>query len=263
MQSDLLFRGVSSGALHALADAFRAGRLGLLASGLSINRVSPCPEPVVADLRRLLEEGMAPAHLALLLDAHADRLEGPMMGSQLAELVWTGPEGHSAFSRDTSVVVRELFERAKHSILLSTFVVHQGRTVFGSLAKRMDELPELHVQVFLHVGRGPRDTRYGSEILREFASEFRANWPGSRLPEVFYDPRALASDPRERATWHAKCVVVDDSVAFVTSANFTEWAQHRNVEAGVLVRDARVAVQLSGQFKGLVDAQLVRRVPGL
>lgn len=185
-----------------------------------------------------------------------------MLGSQLAELVWTGPEGHGAFSRDTSVVVRELFERAQHSILLSTFVVHQGRTVFEPLAKRMDEVPALHVQMFLHVGRGPRDTRYESEILREFASEFKANWPGSRLPEVFYDPRALATESRERATWHAKCVVVDDSVAFVTSANFTEWAQQRNVEAGVLVREARFAVQLRGQFEGLVDAQLVHRVPG-
>ena len=41
----------------------------------------------------------------------------------------------------------------------------------------------------------------------------------------------LSLDPRERATWHAKVVVIDASTSFVTSANFTEWAQERNVEA--------------------------------
>ena len=258
-----LFEGVSSTGLRMLADAFRTGRLGPEAGGLSIKRVTTCPESGVQDVLRLLREGISPSHLALLLESRAEAAEDGLVSDRHADLVWTGPEGQGAFSRDTSVVVRELFESAQHSILVSTFVVHQGRTVFESLAKRMDEVPALQAQIFLHVGRGLRDTRYESEILREFASEFRANWPGNRLPEVFYDPRALANDPRERATWHAKCVVVDDWVAFVTSANFTEWAQQKNVEAGVLVREARFAVQLSGQFKGLVDAQMVRRVPGL
>jgi phosphatidylserine/phosphatidylglycerophosphate/cardiolipin synthase-like enzyme len=74
---------------------------------------------------------------------------------------------------------------------------------------------------------------------------------------------SLAMDDTARATWHAKCVVIDDEVAFVTSANFTEWAQSRNVEAGVLLRNAHFARQLRQQFEGLVQSKAVLEVPGL
>lgn len=258
-----LFEGLSGHALRTLADAFRTGRLGSSVGALAINRVCACPEAAVADLQRLLGEGMAPGHLALLLAAHADGLERPTAGAQAVELVWTGPEGVGAFCRDTSVVVRDLFASAQRSVLVSTFVVNQAGTVFEALAQRMDELPDLQAQIFLHVSRGHRDTRYEAEILREFAAKFRKTWPGQRLPEVFYDPRGLAAKPEERATWHAKCVVVDDDAAFVTSANFTDWAQQRNVEAGVLVRDQQFVAQVRRQFEGLRDDRLVTRLPGL
>jgi phosphatidylserine/phosphatidylglycerophosphate/cardiolipin synthase-like enzyme len=259
----VLFEGVSGSTLRTLADAFRNGRLGATAGPLAINRICACPQDAVADLQRLLGEGMAPAHLALLLGASADALERPMAAAQAVELVWTGPEGAGAFSRDTSVVVRDLFASAQRSVLVSTFVVNQAGTLFEALARRMDDVPDLQAQIFLHVARGLRDTRYEAEILREFATKFRKVWPGKRLPEVFYDPRGLAEKPKDRATWHAKCVVVDDVAAFVTSANFTDWAQQRNVEAGVLVRDRQLVVQLRGQFDGLVRTQQVKRVPGL
>lgn len=258
-----LFEGMSGGALRTVADAFRSGRLGTTAGALAINRVCACPEAAVFDLQRLLGEGMLPAHLALLLGASADALERPMAKAQAVELVWTGPEGVGAFCRDTSVVVRDLFASAQRSVLVSTFVVNQAGTVFEALAQRMDEVPDLQAQIFLHVPRGHRDTRYDSEILREFAAKFSRAWPGKRLPAVFYDPRGLAAKPEERATWHAKCVIVDDDAAFVTSANFTDWAQQRNVEAGVLVRDRQLVAQLRGQFDGLVRSQQVKRVPGL
>lgn len=258
-----LFEGLSGHSLRTLADAFRSGRLGATAGPLAINRVCACSDSAVADLQRVLGEGMSPAHLALLLDAHAGGLERPMVAAQSVELVWTGPEGAGAFCRDTSVVVHDLFASAQRSVLVSTFVVGQGRRVFETLATRLDEVPELQAHLFLHVGRKPRDTRYEGDILREFASEFRANWSGRRLPEVYYDPRALSANAAERATWHAKCVVVDDDLAFVTSANFTEWAHERNVEAGVLLRDRQFVAQLRGQFEGLERTQQVKRVPGL
>lgn len=258
-----LFQGLSGSALRTLADAFRHGRLGASASALAITRVCACPEVAVADLQRLLGEGMAPAHLALLLSASADAVERRMDAAQVVELVWTGPEGAGAYSRDTSVVVRDLFASAQRSVLVSTFVVSQAGAVFEALAQRMDEVADLQAQIFLHVPRAPRDTRYESEILREFAVKFRKAWPGTRMPEVFFDPRGLAAKPEDRATWHAKCVVVDDEVSFVTSANFTEWAHERNVEAGVLLRDTEFSRRLGEQFNGLVAGRAVLRVPGL
>lgn len=254
--------GVSAGVLRSLAEAFRSGRLSATASRLSLSRVCECPDPLVVELTRLLSEGISPPHMALLLDARADAVEARHGGHQPIELVWTGPENATSYSRDTSVVVRELFESAQRSVEVSTFVIRQGRTVFEPLARRMAEVPDLRVRIFLHVGRDYRDTRHDSELLREFADGFRTHWPGDRLPQVYYDPRALAAAGGERATWHAKCVLVDDEASFVTSANFTEWAQMRNVEAGVVIRDAQFTAQLRAQFNGLVQAKQVARLPG-
>jgi phosphatidylserine/phosphatidylglycerophosphate/cardiolipin synthase-like enzyme len=99
--------------------------------------------------------------------------------------------------------------------------------------------------------------------LREFADQFRRAWPGQRRPNVYYDPRGLSTDSAVRATWHAKCVVVDDELSFVTSANFTEWAQQRNAEAGVLIRSHSFNAQLRQQFESLVQAKLVLRLIGV
>ena len=129
-------------------------------------------------------------------------------------------------------------------------------------ALRLD--PALEVRLLLNVARPPRDWRDESEFVREFAQKFRReHWPGSRRPAVYYDPRSLKSKVAERAVLHAKCVIVDDRRALVTSANLTGAALYRNVEAGVLVDDPAFAQQLRRQFDALVEARQVRRVPGI
>lgn len=59
--------------------------------------------------------------------------------------------------------------------------------------------------------------------------------PDRRLPRVFYDPRALEMDSHKKACLHAKCIVVDRKEVFVSSANFTEAAQERYLEVGLLI----------------------------
>jgi phosphatidylserine/phosphatidylglycerophosphate/cardiolipin synthase-like enzyme len=93
-----------------------------------------------------------------------------------------------------------------------------------------------------------------------FAESFRREWPGPHLPDVYYDRRSLALDATERASLHAKCVIVDSRRSFVTSANFTEAAQERNLEAGVLVDDPHFAASLRAQFDALVQSGDLRRL---
>ena len=256
-----MFQGASSATLRAIGSALRSGQLATPISKIGLSRVAPgCPANVVEEIVRLSAEGLQPQHLALFVDQCAT--SGETVLSSAAELVWTGPESAVAASRDTAVVLEQLFASATRAVLLSTFVVHQGHRVFKALADRMAAVPSLQVQLFLHVGRKERDTRYDSEILREFVDDFGRHWPWSPRPRVFYDPRSLALDNRVRATWHAKCVVIDDEVAFVTSANFTEWAQSRNVEAGVLMRNSHFARQLRQQFESLVQSRSVLELPG-
>lgn len=257
----LAFEGASAATLRAIGSALRSGQLAVPLSPLAIMRIAPsCSEAGARELIRLSNEGMQSAHLALLTDAFATAVEAKLASG--AELVWTGPESSVSHSRDTSVVVTELFRAATASVLVSTFVVHQADAVFKPLADRMAEIPGLRVQLFVHVGRANRDTRHESEILREFATDLAGKWPGPTRPLLYYDPRSLSMNAQERATWHAKVVVIDDERAFVTSANFTEWAQQRNVEAGVLIRNAEFTRQLRQQFEGLVQSRTVLEVPG-
>ena len=59
--------------------------------------------------------------------------------------------------------------------------------------------------------------------------------------------------------WGRTQVQVRDRKALVTSANFTDRGQTRNIELGVLIEDPTFASRLAGQWRGLVDAGLVTR----
>jgi phosphatidylserine/phosphatidylglycerophosphate/cardiolipin synthase-like enzyme len=105
------------------------------------------------------------------------------------------------------------------------------------------------VRMFLNVQRRHWDTSKDSELVREFSHRFKTvEWPGDRLPEVYFDPRSLEMDNSKRASMHAKCIVIDRKLAFVSSANFTEAAQIRNIEVGALIRSERFATRLTEHF---------------
>ena len=128
------------------------------------------------------------------------------------------------------------------------------------LAERMDERPGLRVRLFLDVQRHPTDSSLETEILSRFVLRFRTQeWPGHKLPELYYDPRSLDQDAVKRSSLHAKCIVVDRPVAFVTSANFTEAAQRRNIEVGALIRCEQFAARLVNHFEALADVGLLDR----
>jgi len=113
----------------------------------------------------------------------------------------------------------------------SSFPVRRGSEVFSPLAQAADWNPSLQVRLAVNVGRDGDFSTPEHHVLTRFAEGFCQNhWPWPRRPCVYYDPRALSTDPAICASLHAKCIVIDE-IAFVTSANFTEWA------AGVLIRN--------------------------
>jgi phosphatidylserine/phosphatidylglycerophosphate/cardiolipin synthase-like enzyme len=69
---------------------------------------------------------------------------------------------------------------------------------------------------------------------------------------VFYDPRSLTGGETARASLHAKCVVVDGTKALIGSANFTEAAQVRNIEVGIVVNRPETAVAVEHHFQALI-----------
>jgi phosphatidylserine/phosphatidylglycerophosphate/cardiolipin synthase-like enzyme len=250
--------------LREIASALRAKRLAPPFSAMSLGRliVAPVAQETAVDLQALADQGFTGPQLAAVLDMLvADRARRPRL-EEILDLVTTGPEAPGITNRDTSVVVRELFANAQHSVLVAGYAVYQGRAVFRALADRMQDRPELKVRMFLDVQRGPGDTSMPSEVVKRFAVRFKTReWPDGRLlPQVFYDPRSLDLDAQKRACLHAKCVVVDGEAVFVSSANFTEAAQERNIEMGLLVRSRWLADQLTDHFDTLLDAGLLQKV---
>ena len=60
---------------------------------------------------------------------------------------------------------------------------------------------------------------------------------------------------------HAKALVADAETVFVTSANLTEAALDRNIELGLLVRDASLAKSIIRHFQTLIEKKLLRPLP--
>ena len=70
---------------------------------------------------------------------------------------------------------------------------------------------------------------------------------GAPHPSIYCDPRT--GEPQARCNLHAKCIVVDEARALVTSANFTDRGQTRNIEMGILIDDPALATRLVHQWR--------------
>lgn len=256
------FAGLSRGALRALADALEAGRLTPPFRDANLRHYVPS-DLAAAAAADLEAAGLPPARLAWVLRLLASERRRTQALADRLQLVWSGPEAPGAATRDTGVVLQQLFRDADEELLITTYAMDdraKAEALFGALAARMDAEPALRVSLFVNIPRPWKDETPTRVLVRGFAKRFVDQvWPGERLPELFYDPRSLAVGGETRACLHAKCVVADRARCLVTSANLTEAAQERNFEAGVLVEDAQMASALAKQLEGLVErGELVR-----
>jgi phosphatidylserine/phosphatidylglycerophosphate/cardiolipin synthase-like enzyme len=255
--------------LLRLADALERGKLGPSYADSAVGRYvgNACAADASAELRRLDGLGMSPVHVAYTARLLAEERAVSQAIRDRVDIVWTGPEVEGSLSRDSATVARELLGQAERSVLLASYAIDpkEGKVkgLLGGLADRMDANPELDVQLFINVKRPWKDERAAEVLVAEEAVRLRGLWPGERRPTVYFDPRALDIGHGPRACLHAKVVVVDQKKALVTSANLTEAAHERNIEAGVLIEDADVARTLERQFRSLVEAGALVKMPGV
>jgi len=155
-------------------------------------------------------------------------------------------------------VVRELFARAERSVLVAGFSFDHGADIFEPLHHAMRDRG-VEASIFLDLRRAPRtEPDVAAHVRREIDTFLIANWPfGAPIPRLYYDPRTV--EPTSTASLHAKCIVVDDRRALVTSANFTSRGQERNVEVGVLVESEKFARELVHQWRNAAEAGVFRR----
>jgi len=255
MSTGLLQLGIAE--LRALLAAVEQGRVEtpLTATGLRATGFGPWIDdvlPLVGDAKRAGVLAMLRATLAERENHRSPRLE----------LVWTGPVGPHGTVRDTAVVVRQLFAQARDSVLIGGFRFDAGADLFEPLRQVMAD-HGVTATIFLDVEGVAKTVAGGPAYAAKRVAEFYTkNWPfdGPR-PEVYYDPRTAVPGP-PWVSLHAKYVVVDERWSLVTSANFTDRGQSRNIEAGVLIDDEHFARRLATQWRGLIANGVVQRYRG-
>jgi phosphatidylserine/phosphatidylglycerophosphate/cardiolipin synthase-like enzyme len=168
------------------------------------------------------------------------------------ELIWTGP-GNSRFPiRRIDQVLYDLIATAQRRILLVTFAAHR--------------VPHLCRHLETAIRRGVKLTlivESEEESEGQLSWDAKAAFPG--LPEagaaVYYWP--LAKRVRNQAgrpgKLHAKCAVVDDT-ALISSANMTDDAFNRNMELGVLIKEASTVATMLNHFDELAASRELLRV---
>lgn len=249
--------GVSLPTLRGLAQSIdrETLRCPLSSAGLSASGYGEEAAVVIATLAGLGRD----ACLAVLRTVIAEREHRP---TQHLELVWSGPLAPKAAHRDTAVVMRSLFNRAQKSVLVAGYSFYKSESILEPLHRAMEERDvavELFMEIDGYADPGQDGSVYARGVIARF---FENNWPfEGKRPVVFFDPRtaARASKDADYASLHAKCVVVDGRWSLVTSANFTDRGQTRNIELGVLIEDTNFAQQVTAQWQALVTNRLVEQ----
>ncbi len=251
--------------LKDLAEALEEGRLTAELGAKTLRSLvqNDAVAEVKRELQSCLDLGFGPKPLAAMLRAIAGERETQQRVKDRVSWVWSGPSDALFPSRDTSVVVQELFKQARRSVVLMSYAFDRGdkaRKVFEVLADRMAETTELQVTFCANLQPSHDKLEKPEEAVARFKAQFKSDvWPWATLPKVYYDPRSLNSQGKDRASLHAKCLIIDSEVALVSSANFTEAAHERNFEAGVLVRDSEAATELEEQVLRLIAKGVLKQ----
>jgi phosphatidylserine/phosphatidylglycerophosphate/cardiolipin synthase-like enzyme len=249
--------------LNALAASIRSGRVTLPCSAHSLQRIvgTADSDSISRRLEALSSLGMSPDAMSACLELLAQSVASRPPLEDLVDLVTTGPEAGGVANRSTGVVVADLFRSAQRSVLVAGYAVYQGQKLFQSLADRMQQMPGLLVRMFLDVPRTHGDTSSTNEQIARFVHTFKTSqWPhDTPMPHVYCCEQILAPQTGKPGSLHAKCVAVDNEQTFVSSANFTEAGQDRNIEVGLLVRSSVVSERLSRFFDALVDSSYFHR----
>lgn len=191
------------------------------------------------------------------VEASGDEVAGMLLGATEArlrieressvELVWTGPTTDFAPMRLTEQVLLDLINSASKDLFLVSFVAYAVPSVITALNNAVSR--GVQVRILLEASTG-----HGGSLNYDPAATIRSRVPSAELftwkerPERFLDGKV-----------HAKVAVVDGTHAFVTSANLSEHALEKNMEAGVLVNGGQLPMALSRHLQALVDVRILQR----
>jgi phosphatidylserine/phosphatidylglycerophosphate/cardiolipin synthase-like enzyme len=184
----------------------------------------------------------------MLRAAAAARLAEAQDG--IVEVVMTGPSRPDAPARSTEAVVAELVAGARRELILVTYTA----APYPPLRAALEAAAARDVRTMIAL-----ETVEGAKGLLSFepalafsgvAGIHLLHWPAEE--RVGFNGGRL----------HAKVVVADREVAFVTSANLTGSALGHNLECGLVVRGGPAPRRLADHFAALIRDGVLRTLTG-
>jgi phosphatidylserine/phosphatidylglycerophosphate/cardiolipin synthase-like enzyme len=227
--SRLRFEAAAAAAVAALGPSRTKDLAGLLARGHGKERAltelaTPGVREAVAEVYEGLEgDALSAAEAAAYLRGYVAAQLRARDAVRVAT-VWSGPSTPGVPVRATAQVLVEVIDECRDELLAMTYAARPYPGLVRALTEATIRGVRAHVVV--ETLAGARGLLAGREPAGAFASI-----PGLHLWHWVRD-----SDGGPASRQHAKLTVADRQVLFLGSANLTESAARRNIEAGVLIR---------------------------
>ena len=192
------------------------------------------------------------------LDLPAGELAGMLSGASHAyhkakseesvDLVWTGPSSELVATRKTEQALLQVIQAARSKLFLTSFVAYEVGTIVDALNTAMEDGVVLSMLL-------ESDTAHGGGMSFDVIGKMQNVLPSAIIyfwadkPEAFIGGKV-----------HAKVAVADEWISFVTSANLTNHAMEKNMEAGVLIKGGALPSKIHRHFEALVTTKQLKRV---
>jgi phosphatidylserine/phosphatidylglycerophosphate/cardiolipin synthase-like enzyme len=173
--------------------------------------------------------------LAVGVSSAAHAAEAARAGHSEA-LVVTGPSSWQVPTTSTSQAVRSVIEVATSTLLLVSYASYRVPWLIQALSAAHGR--GVHIRMLLESAPGIDATAAFADLAGKVTV---LQWPLDARPIVGAKPAAM----------HAKAVIADRSVAFVTSANLTGSAMDHNLEVGIVIRGGDLPERLARHFEQL------------
>ena len=252
------FVELSLSQLDSLRSAFQNGALkyGANAEGLRQQMLSARQAQHLDNF--LKERELSPAASIAIIEAILETREGSSNLALAQTLVVTGPVVENTEILKTGSRFIEVVQHAKRELMLATFALYQGEQILAPIHQAMVQNRGLDVTLILNVSRKYGDTTLTEEVIEAYRRDFLTkHWPWELRPKVYHFPASLHLKASERAAMHCKFVLADEERCFITSANFTEAAQTKNIEVGMEISGSHEPKALSKYFKALIQSDIL------
>lgn len=171
---------------------------------------------------------------------------------EAVELVWSGPSTGLVPVRHTEQVLCQVIQLATKRLFIVSFVAYEIVSIISALNEAVERNVKIDVLLESSTAHGGTVTTDSIKTMRNAVSN---------ADYYIWSPDTGQPGARPaNASVHAKCIVADANVAFITSANLSISAMERNMELGVLVRGGTLPESLHRHLDALKTTGAIEKV---